>query len=53
MRMKETKAMKTVIYARVSTDEQTTENQVLELKKVAERNGWDVQAVYADTISGG
>ena len=45
-------AMKTAIYARVSTDEQTTDNQVLELKKVAKRMGWTVTAVYADTISG-
>ena len=44
--------MKTAIYARVSTDEQTTDNQVLKLKQVAKRNGWDVEAVYADTISG-
>jgi len=44
--------MKTVIYARVSTDEQTTDNQVLKLKQVAERNGWDLEAVYSDTISG-
>ena len=44
--------MKTAIYARVSTDEQTTDNQVIKLKQVAERNGWEVQAIYADTISG-
>ena len=44
--------MQTAIYARVSTDEQTTDNQVIKLKQVAERNGWDVQAIYADTISG-
>ena len=44
--------MKAVIYARVSTAEQTTENQTLELKKIAERNGWDIEAVYEDTISG-
>ena len=44
--------MKTAIYARVSTDEQTTDNQVLKLKQVADRNGWEVQAIYADTISG-
>jgi len=44
--------MRAVIYARVSTGEQTTENQVLELKKVAERNGWDIEAIYEDTISG-
>ena len=44
--------MKTAIYARVSTDEQTTDNQVIELKKVAERNGWEIETIYADTISG-
>ena len=44
--------MKTAIYARVSTDEQTTDNQVIKLKQVAERNGWKVETIYADTISG-
>ena len=44
--------MRVAIYARVSTGEQTTDNQVIKLKKVAERNGWEVQAIYADTISG-
>ncbi len=43
--------MKAVIYARVSTAEQTTENQTLELEKVAKRNGWALEAVYEDTIS--
>ena len=44
--------MRAVIYARVSTGEQTTENQTLELKKVAERNDWNIEAIYEDTISG-
>lgn len=44
--------MKAVIYARVSTSDQTTDNQTLELKKVAERNGWTVEHVYEDQISG-
>ena len=44
--------MRVAIYARVSTGEQTTDNQVIKLKKVAERNGWEVEAIYADTISG-
>ena len=45
--------MKTAIYARISTDKgQTTDNQVIKLKQVAERNGWEIQAIYADTISG-
>jgi len=44
--------MRVAIYARVSTGEQTTDNQVLKLKQVAERNGWEIEAIYADTISG-
>ncbi len=37
------------IYARVSTrNGQTTENQLLELRAVAERNGWEVVEVYTD-----
>jgi DNA invertase Pin-like site-specific DNA recombinase len=44
--------MKAVIYARVSTTDQTTANQTLELEKVAKRNGWALEAVFEDTISG-
>ena len=44
--------MKAAIYCRVSTDKQTTDNQNIQLTEVAEKQGWDVQAVYADTISG-
>jgi DNA invertase Pin-like site-specific DNA recombinase len=41
------------IYARVSTDSQTTENQVRELREVAGRRGWQVVEVYCDNgISG-
>jgi DNA invertase Pin-like site-specific DNA recombinase len=41
------------IYARVSTGDQTTENQLLELRQIAERRGWEVVEVYADNgISG-
>jgi DNA invertase Pin-like site-specific DNA recombinase len=36
------------IYLRVSTDQQTTENQRLELARVAEQRGWIVTAVYTD-----
>ena len=32
--------MRVVIYSRVSTTKQTTENQHIELRKVAERNNW-------------
>ena len=44
--------MRTAIYARVSTADQTTDNQILELQKAAERQGWTVDRVYTDTISG-
>lgn len=41
------------IYARVSTDSQTIENQLQELHAVAQRQGWIVVAVHADEgISG-
>jgi DNA invertase Pin-like site-specific DNA recombinase len=41
------------IYARVSTDSQTVENQIRELRQVAERRGWEVVEVYTDAgISG-
>ena len=45
--------MKIAIYARVSTDEQTTENQVRELTEWAERAGHEIVARYSDNgISG-
>ncbi len=41
------------IYVRVSTDEQTTTNQLRELRAVAERAGWEVVGTYTDKgISG-
>jgi DNA invertase Pin-like site-specific DNA recombinase len=41
------------IYARVSTDSQTIENQIRELRQIAERRGWEVVEVYTDAgISG-
>jgi DNA invertase Pin-like site-specific DNA recombinase len=41
------------IYARVSTDKQTTENQILQLREVASMNGWDVVEMFIDEgISG-
>jgi DNA invertase Pin-like site-specific DNA recombinase len=41
------------IYVRVSTDHQTVENQIRELRQVAERRGWEVVEVYNDAgISG-
>jgi DNA invertase Pin-like site-specific DNA recombinase len=41
------------IYTRVSTDQQVTANQELELRSVAHRNGWDVVESFCDAgISG-
>lgn len=41
------------IYTRVSTDQQTTENQERELREVAARNGWEIVKVYSDAgVSG-
>jgi hypothetical protein len=36
------------LYLRVSTTEQTLENQQRELATVAERHGWNVVAVFGD-----
>jgi DNA invertase Pin-like site-specific DNA recombinase len=48
-----TKGKRVAIYARVSTDHQSTENQVRELRQVAKRHGWTVVAQYVDQgISG-
>jgi hypothetical protein len=45
--------MRAAIYLRVSTDEQTTDNQERELRATAERAGHEVVAVYRDAgISG-
>src|SRR6516162_7033830 len=42
-----------VIYVRVSTDKQTVENQVRELRQIAERRGWEAVGEYRDAgISG-
>lgn len=43
-----TKSKRAALYLRVSTGEQTTENQRLELARVAERCGWEVVEVFED-----
>jgi len=51
--MKDGKTKRAAIYARVSTDGQTTENQLRELRLVAERNGWLIVQEFVDQgISG-
>ena len=46
-------AKRVALYVRVSTDEQTTDNQCRELRAVARRSGWKIVDVYEDNgISG-
>ena len=44
--------MKTAIYARVSTTDQTNAIQVRELEEYVERRGWELTGVYHDQMSG-
>lgn len=44
--------MKTVIFARVSTNVQEYDRQIYELTTLAKSNGWSVEAVFAEKISG-
>ncbi len=47
------KAKRVALYARVSTDSQTTENQLLQLRAVAGRHEWTVVTEYVDNgVSG-
>src|SRR5580692_5399577 len=47
------KGKRAVVYARVSKDRQTIENQLRELRQIAERRGWTIIEVYTDeAISG-
>lgn len=51
--MKNGKATRAAIYGRVSTDGQTVDNQLRELRMVAERNGWQIVEEFIDKgISG-
>jgi DNA invertase Pin-like site-specific DNA recombinase len=41
------------LYLRVSKDDQTSDNQLLDLKRVADQRGWDVVETYVDhAVSG-
>ena len=42
------KSKRVAVYARVSTDGQTTENQLRELRATVERNGWVIAGEYVD-----
>jgi len=41
-------SQRVAIYTRVSTTDQTTENQYLELKAIADRQGWEIVNHYQD-----
>lgn len=46
--------MKCIIYSRVSTEEQNTENQTRLLREYAERQGWEIlEVVSEEAVSGG
>jgi DNA invertase Pin-like site-specific DNA recombinase len=48
-----TTAKRAALYLRVSTDQQTVENQRRELRQIAERRGWEIVEEYNDAgISG-
>ena len=40
------------LFSRVSTDRQTTDNQLQRLHEVAARAGWEIVEVYEETVSG-
>lgn len=44
--------MNVAVLVRVSTQQQTTENQLLELYEVCKRNDWTVVEEYNETVSG-
>ena len=47
------KPVRVALYARVSTDKQSTDTQLRELRQVAEAKGWEVVAEYTDAgVSG-
>ena len=42
-----------LIYARVSTNQQETDNQIIQLKKYVEIQQWEIFKVITDNVSGG
>src|SRR5262245_25046302 len=47
------KVKRAAIYARVSTDQQTTETQIVELRLIAHRMGWEIAAEFVENgVSG-
>lgn len=46
------KSLKVAIYVRVSTDDQSNDMQITELREYAARQGWKIVAEYSDVESG-
>ena len=44
--------MRTAIYSRISTEKQSHDSQLVELRGYCERRGWNKAAEYVDTMSG-
>jgi len=44
--------MRVAIYCRVSTEEQTVDNQLAQLQEFARASGWTVAHTYTETVSG-
>jgi len=44
--------MRVAIYTRVSTAQQTTQNQLIELRELAQRAGWTIVDEYSEVVSG-
>jgi DNA invertase Pin-like site-specific DNA recombinase len=47
-----TKAKRAALYIRTSTEEQSTSNQLAQLRRAVEFEGWNEVAVYEDKLSG-
>jgi len=50
--MTTSKPVRAALYARVSTADQTTENQVIELRRYAEARGWTTADYFDEGVSG-
>ena len=44
--------MRIAMYCRVSTADQTTDNQAIALEEVAQNMGWEITDTFTDVISG-
>ena len=44
--------MKVALYARVSTEEQSTDQQIKELQEFCKNRGYEITKIYTDVISG-